>query len=262
MRVGWLFAWLLMLSLVAGIVCLFILNPLWGAIALVALLILAILDYRFYASRTNAFAVWAYVATRYMQLSRGSLEKFARNTNRLQKLAGNQPALLPESFPMRSGGRPAMVHGLPHRQLDQLPSAEMREYFRKRFTKMEDIADLKRSTVEFKPSVWELTGAEALIVQNCTAENCNSELMRARGEFAHLHSHDGSLHVVVPIPDLITIIRKEWGDMFAPSGGFWRKIPHVALVYAPRDRAEADIVGRVLRASFQYCTTASKERKA
>ncbi|MBV9847214.1 MAG: extracellular solute-binding protein [Kutzneria sp.] len=55
-------------------------------------------------------------------------------------------------------------------------------------------------------------------------------------------------------PDMVTVIEKGWGELFAASGGLWGRIPPVVLVHAPRTEAEANVVGRILRVAYQYAT--------
>jgi len=227
---------------------------------LAAIVFLAVLDYRAYAARTNAFAVWAWAVTCYLRATRVPLAQLAVDTRPFRALAaGSKRYLPPEDIPPREGERPEMVYGLPHRQLNQHPDPQMRERFKQRLADQRDFKDLGRREIKFTPSIWELTGAEALIVQGCTAATCSCALNRAKGEFAHLHSHDGSMHMMLAPADVVTVIEKRWGDLFAVSGGLWGRVPQVVLVYAPRTGEEEEIVSRVLRASYNFATAAHPE---
>ncbi len=225
-------------------------------LALLSLLVvLALWDYRRYAARTNAHAVWAWIVTRILQVLRGNLARLALDAAALKAIAaGKRSFLAADEIPQRSGERPQMVHGLPHRQLNQHPSAEMRRVLLERVAGMQDLPGAPART-KFRPSLWELTGAEALVVQDCAAHNCSAELMRAKGEFAHVHSHDGSLHLMMALPDIVTVIEKAWGEYFAVSGALGGKVPHIALAYAPRTAEEIEITSRLLRAAYQFATT-------
>lgn len=212
-------------------------------------------DYRRYAARTNAHAVWAWAVTRILQTTRGSLSRLALDVAALKPRAAGQRTFLDRAeIPLRAGARPDMVHGLPHRQLDQHPSAGMRKALLERVAAMTDLPGAAART-KFQPSLWELTGAEALVVQDCAAHNCSAELMRAKGEFAHVHSHDGSLHLMMALPDIVTVIERAWGEYFAVSGALGGKVPHIALAYAPRTPEELEIALRLLKAAWQFATT-------
>lgn len=212
----------------------------------------AVVDYRRYAARTNASAVWAWAATRYLTATTKDLHAAAVDSTSLdrtgRRFLGDLPA--------RAGVRPSMVRGIPHRQLDQHPDTEARSAFRQRLSTVEDLHDLAGDRLEFRRSLWELTGAEALVSRDLTPATCGPELIRTKGEFAHLHSHDGSLHLVMSPPDIATVIDSGWGELFAVSGGLGGRIPPIVLVYAPRTEAEADVVATILRGAYRYATTA------
>ncbi len=71
------------------------------------------------------------------------------------------------------------------------------------------------------------------------------------GEFAHLHpGHDGSLHLVLPIPLAHDALAKGWG-VAHPLAGI-RLNPGMVMIFGPRDVPELDIVAGIVRASYRY----------
>ncbi|MBI3373146.1 MAG: hypothetical protein HY017_15570 [Betaproteobacteria bacterium] len=232
------------------------------AIFLAILSVLAVRDYGAYASRTNASAVWAWAVTRWLEFRNPSMDFVTDSSflkNAIAEEGGNRAFLDASSIPSRNGNRPQMVRGVPHRQLDQHPGEEMRSVMNLRLSTLHDFGDSGARRISYSPSLWELTGAQALIVKDCTPRTCSAALIRAKGEFAHLHSHDGSFHVQLSPKDIAFVIESGWGELFPISGALWGKIPYVVLVYAPRTKGESDIVSKVLIASYEYATLPSSE---
>ena len=175
--------------------------------------------------------------------------------NAIAEEGGNRTFLAAASIPPRKGSRPRMVRGVPHRQVDQHPEKEMLSVMDARLAALHDFAASGARRISYRPSLWELTGAQALIVADCEPRTCSASLIRTKGEFAHRHSYDGSFHVQLSPRDIALVIESGWGELFPISGALWGKIPHVALVYAPRTKEEADIVTKILVASYEYATS-------
>ncbi len=232
-----------------------------------ALLVFAVLavgyayeDYQKYSARTNAAAVWGWIFTRWFEWTQNPDELL--RSEKLRKLRADsncRPAFLKEQdVPARPGARPQMVRGVPHRQLDQHASAAVRAL-------MDGTLGAKNEfpgavPVSFISSRWELTGARALILEGCTPQTCHANMLRSRGEFAHLHSHDGSFHVALSAPDLALVIEKGWGELFPASGLLGGRVPYIALVYAPRDAGEWGVVRRILGAGHRLALHATPGR--
>jgi hypothetical protein len=145
------------------------------------------------------------------------------------------------SLPDRSGPRPRTSEGIPHQQLDQIPSSEVYEAFVARFTRLPG--------TETGPSLVSVPGARALFLSECDGCNARSGFMRGR-EMAHVHPpSDGSMHVVLAPDDCATVLARGWGELhpYALSG---RVLPTLAMVYAPRDEAEVDIALRIAGAAL------------
>lgn len=227
------------------------------AVFLAILSVLAVRDYGAYASRTNASAVWAWAVTRWLEFRNPNMDFVTDSSllkNAMAEEGGNRAFLDASSISPRNGNRPQMVRGVPHRQLDQHPGAGTLSVMNLRLSALGDFGDSGAKRISYSPSLWELTGAQALIVKDCTPLTCSASLIRTKGEFAHLHSYDGSFHVQLSPKDMAFVIESGWGELFPISGALWGKIPYVVLVYAPRTREETDIVSKILIASFEYAT--------
>ena len=223
-----------------------------------------VVDYRAFAGRTNASAPWAWMVTRLLEATRASLDEEAVDIDRLRPHARADARFLDgAAIAARAGERPEMVRGVPHRQLTQHPPAALRASMRERLAALADFADGNFAdgathALSFRPSLWELTGAEALIVKTCAT--CSPELVRAKGEVAHLHSYDGSLHAILSPADAMLVIERGWGELFAVAGALGGRVPWIVLVYAPRTAAESETVISILRASYRYATRTVEAR--
>lgn len=228
------------------------------ALALAILSVLAVRDYDAYASRTNASAIWAWAVTRWLEFRNPGMDFVTDSSllkNAMTEEGGSRAFLDPASVPPRNGNRPRMVRGVPHRQIDQHPEDQIRSAMNLRLSALHDFGDSGAKRISYRPSLWELTGAQALVVQDCTPRTCSASLIRAKGEFAHLHSHDGSFHALLSPKDIAYVIESGWGELFPISGALWGKIPYVVLVYAPRTREESEIVSKILMASYNHSTS-------
>ena len=145
-------------------------------------------------------------------------------------------------LPQRAGPRPQTSEGIPHRQLDQNPAPSVYALVAARWGDMP-------GTVQ-GPSVVSVPGARALFLPQCAACNDRYGFIHGR-EFAHLHpTEDGSFHMVLAPDDLQCVLASGWGELhpWVPSG---RVLPNVAMVFAPRDEREAQLVLDIAAASMR-----------
>lgn len=144
-------------------------------------------------------------------------------------------------LPRRAGPRPATTPGIPHRQVEHTPPAALYARLVERFDAIPDAVHAA--------SQISVPGARALYLPECPG--CNSRYGFIRGrEFAHLHpADDGSFHMTLAPDDLQRVLAQAWGELhpWSPTG---RILPNVAMVYAPRDDREIDIVLEVVAASL------------
>lgn len=152
-------------------------------------------------------------------------------------------------LPRRSGQRPRTTPTNPHMQLEQQPSDDRP---RQRLETL--LADLPG--VAWAHSLISVPGARALALSPVEALG-PPEAFMVGTEFAHLHpAPDHSLHAALP-PELARqAIDTGWAEQhpvaargLIPAG--------TVMIYAPRDDDEADIVARLVKASYVYARGAA-----
>lgn len=154
------------------------------------------------------------------------------------------------SLPRRRGTRPAIApYPIPHRETESVVDPRrvlaLTNY-------VASFADHDPSRFHCATSRFERRG-DALFVKD-TADS-PQWIVRARGEVAHVHSTQGSLHVVADPADVAEIIGRGWGERHPLSGRPLIGLPDsYLLLYAPRDaddqRVVEHIVDQVVRAAW------------
>ena len=145
-------------------------------------------------------------------------------------------------LPQRAGPRPQTSADIPHRQLDQNSNPSIYALVAGRWATMP-------GTVH-GPSGISVPGARALFLPQCPACNDRYGFIHGR-EFAHLHpADDGSFHMALAPDDLQSVLARGWGELhpLVPSG---RVLPNVAMVFAPRDESEVQVVLDIAAASMR-----------
>ena len=151
------------------------------------------------------------------------------------------------SLPTRSGAKPRTTAAAPHEQLDQNPSPTVYGLLKNRA--------FGYPHVERRPSAISVPGAEALWLEDGHAQGCVEAFM-VGNEFAHVHPpHDGSMHLMLPEPDVGELLAKGWGEMH-PMALLGRIPPHAVMLYAPRDADDVELVLRVIARSHEFATGA------
>jgi phospholipase/carboxylesterase len=157
-------------------------------------------------------------------------------------------------LPQRSGPRPRTTTAIPHSQLDQQPDDPRHIE-----------AVLAEATawplVQAQPSAISVEGSRALAVEP-GARTGPAEAFMAGQEFCHVHAQgDLSLHATLPVPLAIAAERAGWAEPhFLVRAG--QAPPTVVLLYAPRDEAEGDVILRLVRASYEFATSAAAQTMA
>ena len=142
----------------------------------------------------------------------------------------------------RTGPRPQTSEGIPHRQLDQTPGSSVYALVEARWSDMP-------GTVQ-GPSGVSVPGARALFLPQCAVCNDRYGFIHGR-EFAHLHpADDGSFHMALAPDDLQCVLARGWGELH-PWVASGRVLPNVAMVFAPRDEREAQLVLDIAAASMR-----------
>lgn len=151
-----------------------------------------------------------------------------------------------KDLPARIGPRPrTAVYPVPHRQLDQKPSAEIRRLQDKMF---DDYVAKRGQFVCYEVSNYERHN-NALFVRKDQIASAIGEV--THGEVAHVHESDGSMHMIFSPSDAKKVIEKGWGERH-PLTGVYPGIPETYLmIYAPRDSEEVATVQQLVRAAIQ-----------
>lgn len=146
-------------------------------------------------------------------------------------------AVLP---PARLGVRPRMPQALPHRQLNQLPPAEIMEELVER--------SLEIPHVGSKQSRMASPRSHALYLNDKFAVG-PPEAFIDEHEFCHLHPlPEGGIHLTLPRVLREEVVRLGWGERHpVAEAGI---LTTLVTVYAPRDRQE---LAAVLHLIVQSC---------
>lgn len=152
-------------------------------------------------------------------------------------------------LPQRPGARPQTTPHAPHTQLDQNPSAEIYELLKSRAFTFPD--------VERRPSIISVPGAEALWYTGGGGDGGDethrcADAFMVGSEFAHVHPpEDGSMHLMLPRPDVRELLDKGWGEPH-PMALLGHIPPTAVMVFAPRDAAEVETVLGIVGVSHAF----------
>ncbi|PYI00067.1 hypothetical protein BO71DRAFT_312606 [Aspergillus ellipticus CBS 707.79] len=185
----------------------------------------------------------------YLRMTRIRL-KHALSTNNLldaSHLDQAGPSYLPaESLPIRSGPRPTlMTRILPQRQRPEPigPATHARLS-----SLVRDLAAAYPHLLEIKPSRTEGGSTDGLYARS-ELESLNPVAGVLKGEIAHVHPQENSLHVWLSERDAREVVEKGWGVRFPPLSGVPRGW---VMVYAPRGEGEMDVVEGIVRAAVRW----------
>ena len=152
-------------------------------------------------------------------------------------------------LPLRGRERP-LVRGIaPHRQVSQMASATT---FEKLQCVLGQIAEAI-PTITLGTSCFESHGT-ALFVGAQTKQN----------EICHVHSSDGSMHMVLSQPDADLVLARGWGQRHPLSHGGWfeRFVPaEFMMVYAPQTDADVETIARIVRAASAFVQRKNTDRR-
>jgi len=146
---------------------------------------------------------------------------------------------------MRRGERPTTQRVIPHKQLDQTPSAQIYQKLVARF--------LALPGTSTGPSLVSTPGAHALFLREDVP--CNHDAFFGGREFAHVHpASDGSFHMILSEADCAEVRARGWGELHphAEAGRIQRT---AVMIYAPRDDDEIATVLAIARAALAYAST-------
>jgi hypothetical protein len=153
-------------------------------------------------------------------------------------------------LPSRRGPRPTIAPWpIPHRQLDQFPGPEIRAALDGVF---EDALRTHAHTVHSRLSRFEKHNP-AVTLRDPAAGHGDARL--SDGEIAHIHPHDGSMHMIFSAADAASVLGAGWGERH-PLAGVLPELPSTYIyVYPPRDGAELAIVTQLLNAAIEHMTS-------
>ena len=107
--------------------------------------------------------------------------------------------------------------------------------------------------VEERPSAISVPGARAIWLSERVPAGPREGFMIGR-EFAHIHPMpDGSLHAALPPEVAEEAVEKGWAEQH-PVARMGYIPENVAMIYAPRDEQELEIVVGLLEESRRYAT--------
>ena len=151
-----------------------------------------------------------------------------------------------DQLPEREGPRPTIgVHPVPHRQLDQLPGAEMKQKIAEVF---DALVSRRSKLVHYQLSFFEKRN-EAVFLREPDAAHADAKT--SHGEIAHVHPSDGSMHMIFSPADARKTIQAGWGECH-PLAGKLNLPDTYLLIYPPRDQHELAVTARLLDAAVDH----------
>jgi hypothetical protein len=150
------------------------------------------------------------------------------------------------NLPQRTGPRPRVgTHPVPHRQLDQESPASVVAALDNLFTAMLEqhapaVVQRESGYEQHHPALF----ADALVSAGASST----------GEIAHYHRPQGSMHLHLRPEDARVVIERGWGELHGLSGKAGLPTSY-AMIYAPRDRRELDVIEAILAATIDWATT-------
>ncbi|MEO5581864.1 MAG: fumarylacetoacetate hydrolase family protein [Saprospiraceae bacterium] len=150
----------------------------------------------------------------------------------------------------RIGPRPTIApFAIPHRQTNQHNDTTIRALEMKIF---ETQVSLNPTILQFNTSIFEKNN-QALFLKDTILANATM-MKRTHGEIAHLHPHDGSMHMTyISASDAKKIIDAGWGEFHGLAGSD-RLPPTYVMIYAPRDEKELIITKQILESAIKFAT--------
>jgi hypothetical protein len=158
-------------------------------------------------------------------------------------------------LPSRRGPRPTIgPWPIPHRQLDQFPGPEIRVALDSVF---DDALRTHTDTVHSRLSHFEKHNPAVTL---CDPAAGHPDARLSKGETAHIHPHDGSMHMIFSAADATSVLDAGWGERH-PLAGVLPELPSTYIyVYPPRDGAELAIVAQLLNAAIEHMTSTGTDQ--
>ncbi|MDQ0960706.1 hypothetical protein QFZ66_004584 [Streptomyces sp. B4I13] len=155
-------------------------------------------------------------------------------------------------LPHRDGVRPRIGrYPVPHRQLDQPGSLRARVAVLDRFDAR---AAGSPGVLGYRLSAFERHNDAITLLD---LDKAPAATRMAKGEVAHIHPGDGSMHMILSPSDAVTALEAGWAERHPLAGMYGEPLTYL-MVYAPRSPEEADVVGQLLDAAVGHATGASE----
>lgn len=147
----------------------------------------------------------------------------------------------------RSGARPIVPpHPIPQRQLDALPAPGVMQQLQALFDRQ---VDARPAVLTWARSAYEKHNP-AVVLRDPACGWCQAA--RWRGEVAHVHPADGSMHMILSPSDAAEVVEKGWGELHTLSGRLGLLPPSYTFVYAPRTHDDLVCIERILQAAIAH----------
>lgn len=231
-----------------------------SVVSFILLLILIKRNFNQYASGLRerpGYFLW--FLTQIIRFKGWSNESYCLHTDDF--ISNDQPGYLSErDIPKRDQSRPKMLRAVPHRQLTQhAPDDimyEMHKYIESISIPKYGGETINKDLLLRGTSILEHTGAYGIFLPNIKPKTFN------QNEIAHIHSNDGSFHMILHPADIKLLIEKQWAERFPLHGvNLFNKIiiPETyGLIYAPQNEEELSIWKKILHAAIDYNRTILK----
>ena len=185
--------------------------------------------------------------TRWRLQQRSSFD--LRDLRSAQRTGGEVTCLA--NLPHRSTPRPKVdPHPVPHRQLTQQAAPHVIEALQAVFDRA--IAE-NEGKVTYALSHFERHNQA---ITCCLANHTDPVQGSSHGEIAHVHAHDGSMHMILSPADAIAAVEAGWAERHGLSGKVLGLPATYMLVYAPQNLDDVAIAARLLAAAISYMTGA------
>ena len=187
-------------------------------------------------SQETADELAGWLAERLSYVSRNGAAPVGRATQ------ASWPTLAGGELPARPGDRPEVQFRIPQSQVSDNSPQHLQDALWQRISALPGVTH-GQSRIS-------VPGARGLSADDA-AGPAEAFLVLSAKEFAHLHpSHDGSLHLALPLDLAGDAVAKGWAQVHPLAGV--RLTPGFVMVYGPRDEAELDVVAGIVEASYEY----------